>query len=325
MTSVMEATAPVRKTITVKTTAEHAFEVFTAGFDTWWPRSHHIGESPLDKAFIEGKVGGRCFGRSIDGTECDWGRVLVWEPPRRFVFAWMLNGEWRYVPDITQASEVEVRFTEERVGSTRVDLEHRHFERHGADGSQVRTGVDSPNGWGDLLRLYAKIAAPTATPEVRPLLAPIVLIFKLNAGLMKSALDGLVDRDLWQRPTDRNNPMLWVFGHVVATRAMILGMLGEPFDTGWGDLFKRGAALQDAGRYPVRQEIERIHRDVVDRLKVKLAALTDADLARAAAGPALPGAKTLADQLAFFAFHESYHVGQLAYIRKSLGHSAVAG
>jgi hypothetical protein len=142
---------------------------------------------------------------------------------------------------------------------------------------------------------------------------------------MKSSLDGLVDRDLWQRPTDRNNPMLWVFGHLVATRAMILGVLGEPFDTGWGDLFKRGAVLQDAGRYPPRQEIERIHRDVVERLKVKFAALTDTDLARAATGPALPGVKTLADQLAFFAFHESYHVGQLAYIRKSLGHSAVAG
>jgi uncharacterized protein YndB with AHSA1/START domain len=314
--------APVRKTITVKTNAERAFKVFTEGFDTWWPRSHSIGGSPLKKAVIEGQVGGRCYQESVDGTECDWGTVIVWEPPRRFVLAWQLNAEWKYEPDIAQASEVEVRFTPENGGSTRVDLEHRHFERHGAAGTIVRSGVDSPNGWGGLLALYAQTATP---PPVVPALAPIALMFKLNAGLIKSSLDGIADSDLWQQPTPRNNPMLWVFGHIVATRARLLGALGDPLDAGWSDLFNRGAALQDAGRYPVRQEIERVHGEVADRLKTKFAAFTDADLERPAPTPGLPGVKTVADQLAFFAFHESYHVGQLAYIRKSLGHSGIAG
>jgi hypothetical protein len=56
---------------------ERAFDVFTAGFDSWWPRSHNICQSPMEKALIETFVGGRCYQRSIDGSECDWGRVIA--------------------------------------------------------------------------------------------------------------------------------------------------------------------------------------------------------------------------------------------------------
>ena len=157
MTSTMGPTAevPVRKSITVKASAERAFQVFTEGFDTWWPRTHHIGKSPMKKAVIEGRVGGRCYSDQIDGTECDWGRILVWEPPRRFVMAWQITPTWQYEPDVAKASEVEVSFTPEPGGSTRVDLEHRYFERLGAGGVAMRTAVDSSGGWGDLLQTFA--------------------------------------------------------------------------------------------------------------------------------------------------------------------------
>jgi uncharacterized protein YndB with AHSA1/START domain len=147
--------APVRKSITVKASAERAFEVFTAEFDSWWPRSHHIGKAALKKAVIDGRVGGRCYNQQTDGTDCEWGEITVWEPPRRFVMAWKINAQWQYEPDTSKSSEVEVRFTAESDGSTRVDLEHRHFERMVADGAAMRSGVDSPGGWGSLLDLYA--------------------------------------------------------------------------------------------------------------------------------------------------------------------------
>jgi len=155
------ATAPVTKTISVNASPERAFQVFTAGYDTWWPRSHHIGKSPMKKAIIEGKAGGRCYTEQQDGTECDWGRVLVWEPPHRLVIAWQITHEWGYQPDLAQSSEVEVRFTPEGAG-TRVDLEHRHLDRHGAGAAAMRTAVDSPNGWGGLLQLYAARASESA-------------------------------------------------------------------------------------------------------------------------------------------------------------------
>jgi uncharacterized protein YndB with AHSA1/START domain len=160
MTTIADPAAdiPVRKTINVKTSVARAFNVFTAGMDTWWPRSHHIGNSPMTRAVIEGFAGGRCYSEQLDGTECDWGKVLVWEPPYRFVFSWQITLEWKYEPDINKASEVEVTFTPQDDGSTRVELEHRYFHRHGPGFERMRDGVASPNGWGAMLQLYAASA-----------------------------------------------------------------------------------------------------------------------------------------------------------------------
>jgi uncharacterized damage-inducible protein DinB len=165
------------------------------------------------------------------------------------------------------------------------------------------------------------------TATASPVAAPIATIFAINDGFVLPALEGLTHDELWKAPTERNNAMLWIAGHVVQTRAMILQLLGEPVDTGWGNLFVRGAPaakVAEADRYPSRDEIEKAMREITPRLHVKLASLDDTYLA----GPArlqVPGTKTMADELAFFALHESYHVGQLAYVRKSLGYPGLAG
>jgi uncharacterized protein YndB with AHSA1/START domain len=145
---------PVRKSITVKTNVNRAFTVFTAGFHTWWPKSHHIGNAPMKKGIIQGFKGGRCYSEQIDGTECDWGTVLAWEPPYRLVFSWQITVNWTYEPDLAKASEVEVTFTPQDDGSTLVELEHRYFDRHGEGFEKMREGVGSPNGWGAMMQLY---------------------------------------------------------------------------------------------------------------------------------------------------------------------------
>jgi hypothetical protein len=157
MTATMttETIAPVKRSVVVKTNAERAFNIFTEGFDSWWPRSHHIGKSPMKKAIVEGRVGGRCYTEQEDGTECPWGQILVWEPPRRFVMAWQITHEWGYQPDVAKSSEVEVRFTPLDDGTTRVDLEHRNFERMGPGGSTMAVGVGGEGGWGTLLTEFA--------------------------------------------------------------------------------------------------------------------------------------------------------------------------
>ncbi len=149
------AEIPVRLSITVNATVEDAFNIYTAEFDSWWPRTHHIGKSPMKRAIIEGRTGGRCYSEQVDRTECPWGTILVWEPPRRFVMAWQITHQWGYEPDLEKASEVEVRFTAESAGVTRLDLEHRYFSRHGEGGDAMRTAVSAPNGWSGLLQLYA--------------------------------------------------------------------------------------------------------------------------------------------------------------------------
>jgi uncharacterized protein YndB with AHSA1/START domain len=157
MTAVSE-TATVRRSVTVRLPAEQAFQLFTAGYDSWWPRTHHIGKSPMKRAVIEGKTGGRCYSEQEDGTDCPWGQVLVWDPPKRLLLAWQITHEWGYEPDLAKASEVEVCFTQVADGTTRVDLEHRHFERHGSGGDSIRTAVGSEGGWGMLLGLFAQKA-----------------------------------------------------------------------------------------------------------------------------------------------------------------------
>jgi uncharacterized damage-inducible protein DinB len=162
----------------------------------------------------------------------------------------------------------------------------------------------------------------TGTPST--VAAPIAMIFAINDDFVLQALDGLSDEELWRTPTERNNSILWIAGHVVQTRAAVLQMLGESIDTGWGNLFDRGATVGDAKRYPLRRDIERVMREVSPRLHAKLGSLQDENLARPATMQ-LPGAKTFADELAFFALHDSYHVGQMAYIRKGLGYPGLAG
>jgi uncharacterized protein YndB with AHSA1/START domain len=149
----------VRRTITVAASQQRAFEVFTAQFGKWWPRDYHIGQAPMADFILESKVGGRWYELDEDGSQCDTGRVLAYEPPERLVLAWQLNAQWQYDPDAAHASEVEVRFIAEGPSQTRVDLEHRGFDRHGAGADGVRAGIDAPSGWTYVLDLFAKYLA----------------------------------------------------------------------------------------------------------------------------------------------------------------------
>jgi uncharacterized protein YndB with AHSA1/START domain len=151
----IDADGSVRQSITVAAPPPRAFEVFTADFDSWWPRTHHIGTSPMTKAIIEGRAGGRCYSQQEDGTDCPWGQVLVWEPPHRLVIAWQITHQWGFEPDLTRASEVEVHFIDAGPGQTRVELEHRHFERMGPDGATMRKAVSAVGGWATLMDLFA--------------------------------------------------------------------------------------------------------------------------------------------------------------------------
>jgi uncharacterized protein YndB with AHSA1/START domain len=146
----------VRREITVDAPVERAFEVFTARFDTWWPRSHKIGDADLQEAVIERKTGGRWYERDVDGSECEWGEVLAYEPPHRLVLTWHVGADWKYHAD--QASEVEVTFTPDGE-STHVILEHRHLERHGEGAERLRDAVSAGGGWPGLLKRYSDALA----------------------------------------------------------------------------------------------------------------------------------------------------------------------
>jgi uncharacterized protein YndB with AHSA1/START domain len=146
----------VSHTLTVRAPVERAFAVFTEGFGTWWPATHHLGDSELADAVIEPRVGGRWYERNADGSECDWGHVITWEPPHRVLLAWQLDADWRYDPDLI--TEVDVRFEADGDG-TRVTFEHRHLERMGDRSEEVRRAIDSSEGWRGILASYREAVA----------------------------------------------------------------------------------------------------------------------------------------------------------------------
>lgn len=150
--------APVRKAVVVQATPQNAFEVFTACIDRWWPKSHGIGISPIRESIIEPFVGGRWYTKCEDGTDVIIGHVRVWQPGERFVVTWEISAAWKPDARVALASEVEVRFLDDTNGRTRVELEHRNFERMGAvDGETMRNNVDG--GWPALLKLFANEAS----------------------------------------------------------------------------------------------------------------------------------------------------------------------
>lgn len=149
---------PLRETTTVQASADEAFSAF-ADLGSWWPPAYTWSGDVLEVIGIEPRVGGRCFERGPHGFECDWGRVLSYEPSRRLVFLWQIGPRREPVPDPAQSSEVEVSFAEGG-GATRVALTHRHFDRHGEGAAGYRDGLASEHGWPYLLECYrAAVAA----------------------------------------------------------------------------------------------------------------------------------------------------------------------
>jgi uncharacterized protein YndB with AHSA1/START domain len=153
------ATIPaIQGKVTVNAPIERAFRIFTESFTTWWPADYHIGEADMAEAIIEPREGGRWYERGVDGSECDWGHVLAWQPPHRLVVTWQINGQWQYDPDPEHASEIEVRFTPDGSDQTTVELEHRLIHRL-VGGEAIRDSISGGDGWSAVLAHFAKAVA----------------------------------------------------------------------------------------------------------------------------------------------------------------------
>jgi uncharacterized protein YndB with AHSA1/START domain len=112
-----------------------------------------MAKAEMQDVFIEPRKGGRWYEKGVDGSECQWGEVLAWEPPSHVALSWHLNSKFQI--DEAVESVVEVQFIAEDTNTTRVELVHRI---RAADAEDIRAAVDSPQGWSGLLELYAEAA-----------------------------------------------------------------------------------------------------------------------------------------------------------------------
>lgn len=147
----------IRKSINVKAAQEVAWKVFTEKMGKWWPLAYYkIGKANAIDAVIEPHVGGRWYERGDDGSTCQWGSVLTWEPHSRLVLSWDINADFQYDPKLK--TELELRFIAEETDHTRVELEHRHLDRFGDRRDEMRRIYDTEGDWGKLLEAFAHAA-----------------------------------------------------------------------------------------------------------------------------------------------------------------------
>jgi uncharacterized protein YndB with AHSA1/START domain len=146
--------APVLKSVSVKAAPKRAFELFTGEMGRWWPARLQIGKSPFVAIVVEPHVGGRWFERDAGGAECEWGKVLVWEPPTRVLLGWQLNSRFAYDPEFL--TEVEMTFAPAAGGGSIVTVEHRNLERYGDDAEKI-AGLLA-GGWPTCLSEFAAYA-----------------------------------------------------------------------------------------------------------------------------------------------------------------------
>ena len=148
----------IRKVISVAAPQAIAWRVFTAGMSSWWPLAHYkIGRANAVAAVVEPFAGGRWYERGDDGSTCDWGKVLAWEPPSRLLLTWDIGADWKHDPEL--GTELEIRFVVEAENRTRVELEHRRLDRYGARRDEMRNIFDKSGDWGRLLVRFAEVAA----------------------------------------------------------------------------------------------------------------------------------------------------------------------
>jgi uncharacterized protein YndB with AHSA1/START domain len=149
----------VRLQVVVDAPIEVAFRTFTEDFDGIKPREHNLLRVPIAETVFERRVGGHVYDRGVDGSECRWARVLAYEPPHRVVISWDISPQWQIETDPDKTSEVEIRFIAEGPERTRVELEHRHLDRHGAGWDAERAAVAGDDGWPLYLRRFAGLLA----------------------------------------------------------------------------------------------------------------------------------------------------------------------
>jgi uncharacterized protein YndB with AHSA1/START domain len=155
-----EATV-VRNQIVVDAPIARAFSVFTERFGDFKPPEHNLLAAEIAETVFEPRVGGHIYDRAVDGSECRWARILAYDPPERVVFSWDISPQWQVETEPDNTSEVEVRFIAESPQRTRVELEHRHIDRHGPGWQAVRQGVADDSGWPLYLDRYAALFSAT--------------------------------------------------------------------------------------------------------------------------------------------------------------------
>ena len=148
-------------------------------------------------------------------------------------------------------------------------------------------------------------------------------ILRLNTQLFKRCMDGLSDETARMRPNPESYSAAFLAAHLVDSRHCLARMLGEEKPNRLHDARQTVATVVERQNEPPLAEIIRAWQEVSRSLGRRLTSLTAADLKSPSAERFPVEDGSLFGSIVFLLHHESYHIGQLALVRKYFGVGAV--
>jgi hypothetical protein len=152
-----------------------------------------------------------------------------------------------------------------------------------------------------------------------PLVETVSAIIRLDTGLFAKALDGLTHEALLRRTAPGVNPLIWIAGHLTGGRFSMAALLGETRPSPLGPAFGKGAVVPESAALPRAEEVLAVWREISEIVATRLANATPEQLAAPAQRRLPAGVQHVLGGLTFLTYHEGYHLGQMALIRKSFG------
>jgi len=157
-------------------------------------------------------------------------------------------------------------------------------------------------------------------------ITPLADLYRLNDMLFAKAFDGVKDEDVAARPMEAGNSLHYIAGHITGARYQLARLLGVGEEFPFGTLFNaKQVTPRDPSEYPPISKIQEAWKHISDKLYARMEAMTEEDLAAKSPLDLPVNDNTLASAIAFLSLHESYHVGQLSYIRRLYGYDGLAG
>ncbi len=150
-------------------------------------------------------------------------------------------------------------------------------------------------------------------------------IYRGNTGWLKKSIDGMSDEEWKRRPSETTNPVIWIVGHIISTRSSGLKLMGVEWSRPWLELFKRGTEVADFDEYPSPEELRADWKDIDARYMAALEDMSAEALAAPMPNPSPSFDGSVGGMIAFLAFHETAHVGQLIYLSRWFGHGRING
>jgi uncharacterized damage-inducible protein DinB len=150
-------------------------------------------------------------------------------------------------------------------------------------------------------------------------------MFRANTDIISKAIADVRPEDWFRKPGDDSNHMLWLLGHVIVHRGHVLKTLGAQWDSPWAPLFARGSQRVDEAEYPPVDEMLAAWKQISQQLKTALREAPEEVLTQPAPEGPPSFDKKVSGTVAFYAFHDTYHTGQLSFVRKWLGYGQTIG